>query len=501
MPPPLPYRTRSSSPDDPVMRHALPLALLAALAAAPPARQSPYAVEAPAPAGFDRAAAAAATLAHLEALIPLDTRNPPGNEMLTARYLERALAGVPGVTTEVLDVGDNRANFVARLAATSPGAPPVLVLGHMDVVGFQEANWSTAPLTPTRRDGYLYGRGAIDDKGMLAAAAAVLVQLAARRDALQRDVILLATAAEEGGPAVGVDWVLEHRPDVLGGAQFALNEGGRVRLSDGVVRTVNVQTTEKVYYEVAAVAAGPSGHGSVPLPDNALAALARAAARVHDWRAPVALNETTRVYFRRMASIEEDPLLRGAMAVLGAAEPPEPAALEAAAQVAARDPFLDAILRTGQSLTVLDGGFRANVIPSEGRATFNVRTVPGDDVRAVVRRMQEVGGEPSVRFELQGEPRSSPPPSPVGTPLFRALEEASRAMAPAALVVPFMSTGATDGAALRAAGIPTYGILPFPLELEDERRLHGDDERVPLEALGWGAEYLYRTLAAVALGS
>ena len=153
---------------------------------------------------------------------------------------------------------------------------------------------------------------------------------------------------------------------------------------------------------------------------------------------------------------------------------------------------------TGASLTLLNGGIRANIIPSEGTATFNVRVLPGEDIRAIVRRMQEIGGEAQVTFTLEGEPGEDPPPSPVTTALFAAMEQATRAMAPSAVVIPFMSTGATDGAVLRARGIPTYGILPFPLAMEDELRMHGDNERVPIRALGWGAEYLYRVLHGVA---
>jgi acetylornithine deacetylase/succinyl-diaminopimelate desuccinylase-like protein len=137
------------------------------------------------------------------------------------------------------------------------------------------------------------------------------------------------------------------------------------------------------------------------------------------------------------------------------------------------------------------------VIPSEGTATFNVRALPGEDIQAIVRRMQEVGAEPQVSFALSGEPGADPPPSPVTTDLFVAMEGAARAMAPRAVVIPFMSTGATDGAVLRARGIPTYGILPFPLEMDTELRMHGDNERVPIRALGWGAEYIYRVLYGV----
>jgi acetylornithine deacetylase/succinyl-diaminopimelate desuccinylase-like protein len=480
-----------------MLKQTLAAATLAAALAAPAAAQNVPAPAGAAPAGWDREAAGRATLAHLQRLIRINTANPPGNEARTAAYFDSVFRTVPGVETHVLPAAEGRANFVARLRAARPTAKPVLILGHMDVVGADTAKWDTDPFEPTLKDGFLYGRGAIDDKGMLAAALVAMQSLARDRARMTRDVIFLATAAEEGGPPVGIDQVVERHRALLGDAEFALNEGGRIRLADGRVRTVNIQTTEKVPYNVVATATGTGGHGSVPLPGNALAALARAVERVHAWKPPVRLIETSRLYFTRLAAIEADPEMRAAMLAL-TAPGASPEAVERAAAVLGRDPLHNAVLRTGASLTLLNGGFRSNVIPSEGKATFNVRVVPGDDIRQIVAEMNRVGGEPSVRFALDGEPADAPPPSPVNTALYRSMEAAARAMAPSAQVIPFMSTGATDGAVLRAAGIPTYGILPMPLDGASELRMHGDNERVPVASLGWAAEYLYRVLAGVA---
>ncbi len=468
--------------------------LFVTAAAARIAAQDPYAVAAPAPEGVDRVRAQQEARRHLEALIAIDTQNPPGNELAAARYFEGVLKGLTGVETRVIPVADGRANIVARLRATRPTARPILVMGHMDTVGADPAKWTSPPLSATERDGYLYGRGAIDDKGMLAATIAALAQLAPRRAALARDIVFLGTADEETG-GNGIARLLEQHFDRIKDVEFALNEGGRIRVAGTRVQSINVQVTEKLPYTVRAVATGPSGHGSVPLPDNALAALARALSRVHAWQAPVRLNVVTREYFKRLATIEADAAVRRAMEALAASAPgPAGPVAAAAADVLSRNPMHNAVLRTGVALTMLSAGIRSNVIPSDATATLNVRVLPGEDIRDVVAELARVGGEPNVTFTLDGTPETAPPISPIDSPLFRAMEAAGRAMAPGAVAIPFMSTGATDGALLRARGIPTYGILPMPITADDELRMHGDNERVPVRSIGWAAEYLYRVL-------
>jgi acetylornithine deacetylase/succinyl-diaminopimelate desuccinylase-like protein len=185
--------------------------------------------------GFDRASAQQQTLALLKELVSLDTQNPPGNEILVARHLDGFLKGVPGIETRILDPGDGRANFIARLRASKPTRRAVLIMGHMDVVGADTAKWTSRPFQPTERDGYLYGRGTIDDKGALAATAVAMRLLATRRDSLDRDIILLGTAAEESGGDHGIATVLGKHFDLIKDAEFALNEGGRARARRGKV--------------------------------------------------------------------------------------------------------------------------------------------------------------------------------------------------------------------------------------------------------------------------
>jgi acetylornithine deacetylase/succinyl-diaminopimelate desuccinylase-like protein len=478
------------------MRFITAVLLLAAPAALSAQPVSIPAITTPAPAGFDRAVAQRESLTLLKQLIGIDTQNPPGNEMRLAQHFDSVLKGVPGVETRILDMGNNRANFVARLRAANPTKRPVLVMGHMDTVGADPSKWTTPAFTPTERDGYLYGRGTIDDKGSLAATVVAMTLLAPRRATLERDIILLGTAAEEGGGPEGIAGVVGKHFDLIKDAEFALNEGGRVRIRDGKIYSINVQVTEKQSYNVTATAKGTSGHGSVPLPDNAIAALGRALARVQELKLPVVMNPTTREYFKRLATIEKDPAMSQAMAAIAVAT--EAIAIDRAAAVLSRDPTYNATLRTGVAITMINGGIRSNVIPSDATATLNIRTVPDGDIAAVVRELNRIGGETAVTFATPQTQRQAPPDSPISSALFQAMESAGKAMAPGTTVVPFMSTGGTDGAMLRANGIPTYGILPLPLIEEDELRMHGDNERVPIASLGWATEYLFRTLITVA---
>jgi acetylornithine deacetylase/succinyl-diaminopimelate desuccinylase-like protein len=470
--------------------------LLILLVAGVAAAQSLSGPTTPSSRGFDRVAAQNETVTLLKQLVGLDTQNPPGNEILVARHLDTVLRSVPGVETRIIDPGDGRANFIARLRATKPTKRAVLIMGHMDVVGVDAPKWTSPPFQAVERDGYLYGRGTIDDKGALAASVIAMRTLAPLRDTLDRDIILLGTAAEEGGDQ-GINRVIGQYFDLIKDAEFALNEGGRVRMRNGQVFSINIQVTEKLSYLVVATARGPSGHASVPLPDNAMAALSRALARVHAWQPPVAMNDVTRAYFGGLATVEQAPAMRSAMQSIASAR--DRASIEKAAATLSADPTHSTLLRSTVSLTLLSGGIRANVIPSEATATLNLRALPGDDVRAYVAELNRVGGEKQVTFALRGEPGTPPPVSSTKTALYEAMRSTGIDMAPHAAVVPMMSAGATDGADLRAAGIPTYGILPMPLEQEDELRMHGDNERVPLSSLGWATEYLYRVLTKVAV--
>lgn len=440
-------------------------------------------------------------LQHLRALIQLDTSNPPGNEMLVARYLDEVLQGA-GIETWLDEPAPGRASLIARIRGDG-SSRPLLLIAHMDVVGVEPAEWTHPPFGAEVHEGYVYGRGAIDDKGMLACnlMAMLLVRRAIDAGGVPpaRDVIFLATSDEEAGGIHGIEWVLENRADLLD-AEFALNEGGRVRVVDGKPLYAAVQCAEKVPHNVIVTARGPGGHASIPLAGNALTRLARAIATIAEHQEPLDLSPVTREFFRGLAELWPDPSQRAAMADVASGDAGRVAS---GARALAALPSMDAVLRNGISPTLVNGGTRSNVIPTHGEATLNIRTLPGVAIEAVVDRLRAAIDDPNVTLRVRASGDDAPA-SAIDSPMFRAIADTAATLAPGLVTVPYLSTGATDSAALRKAGIACYGVLPFPLTQGDEDRMHGADERVSLDALAFGVRLVHgvvsRMIAPVAAG-
>ena len=437
----------------------------------------------------------AETLGHLQALLRMNTVNPPGNELVAARYLETVLTRA-GIETQLLEPTPGRAAVVARLRGDG-SRRPVVLMAHMDTVGVEAEHWTADPFGGEVRDGYVYGRGAIDDKGMLAVNLETMLLL--RRTVLDaggtlaRDVIFVANSDEEGAGAWGMRWLLAHHPDLIR-AEFALNEGGRTRVVGGRTLYLAVQTTEKVPHVVTITARGPGGHAAIPLAGNAMLRLGRALARLAAHREPLQLTGTTREFFARLSRVWPDVRERRAMADVVS---PDGGRAARGARVLARIPVLDAVLRNGISVTLLGGGLRTNVIPTEATATLNVRTLPGQSIDAVVRRLRAAIADPLVEVAILDRGADAPP-SDHASPLFQAIAASAAAIDPALAVVPYLSTGATDSAQLRALGMQAFGVLPFPMDQDDEDRMHGNDERVPLASLAFGTRLVFGAIRRVA---
>ena len=431
-------------------------------------------------------------LDHFEALLRIDTTNPPGNETEVAVYLRDALAA-EGVEGRLYAMVPGRDNFVARVRGNG-SKEPVLVMGHTDVVGVQRENWSVEPFDAVRRDGYIYGRGSLDDKDNVTAGLMLMLMLTRAGVELDRDVIFLGEAGEEGTPEVGVDFMVDEHWDEVG-AEYCLAEGGTAVARDGVVRYVSIATTEKYPMRVRLVARGTSGHGSVPRVDNALAALAGAVAKLSEWQPPMRLNQTTRAYFQRLAEISDDESAQRYRALL---EPSEQAATQH--YLARHEPQHSALLRTGVAPTIISGGFRRNVIPSEAEAMLDVRALPDENPEEFYAHMAAVINNPNVEIVPQPIYRPASPPSPIDNEMFAVIESVSERLFPEATILPTMLTGASDMAQVRAKGVACYGFGPVRHEedLAAGGGAHGDDERIPEDSLLTLVQFLWYSVLGIA---
>ena len=427
-------------------------------------------------------------------MIRIDTVNPPGNELAVAQYIEDVLEA-EGIATQLFEPVPGRAAFVARLEGNGSGRP-VMIMAHMDVVGVERANWTVDPFGGEIRDGYLYGRGAIDDKGMLAANLETMLLLKRHvidaGDTLSRDVIFVANSDEEAGGKYGMGWLVENHRELID-AELVLNEGGRTRIVRGKPLYVAVQNTEKVPHLVSVTAHGPGGHAAVPLAGNALYRLGRALAAIGAYREPVQLTSTTREFFGQLGKVWPEASERRAMRDVTSRDS---ARVVRGARVLGMTPVFDAVLRTGISATVVNGGIRSNVIPTEATALLNIRTLPGQSIDAVVARLRRVINDSSVSVAITDRGDDAPA-SDFTSPMFAAIAETVRELAPDMVTVPYMSTGATDSARLRQLGMQAFGILPFPMDQNDEDRMHGNDERIPLASLDFGTRLIFGSVFRV----
>lgn len=431
-------------------------------------------------------------LHHFAALLRIDTTNPPGNETEVAVYLRDALAA-EGIEGRLYAMVPGRDNFVTRIRGNG-SKEPVLVMGHTDVVGVQRENWSVEPFDAVRRDGYIYGRGSLDDKDNVTAGLMLMLMLKRAGVELDRDVIFLGEAGEEGTPEVGVDFMVNEHWDEVG-AQYCLAEGGTAVARDGVVEYVSIATTEKYPMRVRLVARGTSGHGSVPRVDNALAALGGAVAKLSEWQPPMRLNQTTRAYFQRLADISDE---ESAQRYRGLLEPSEQAAIQH--YLAQHEPQHNALLRTGVAPTILSGGFRRNVIPSQAEAMLDVRALPDENPEEFYAHMAAVINNPNVEVVPQPIYRPAGPPSPIDNEMFQVIESVSERLFPEAVVLPTMLTGATDMAQVRAKGVACYGFGPVRHEedLSAGGGAHGDDERIPEDSLLTLVQFLWYSVLGIA---
>lgn len=410
----------------------------------------------------------------------VDTVNPPGNETRACEWLG-AILEAERIPFETYALDPARASLVATLPGSGRRGRSLILLNHTDVVPAEEAYWSEEPLSGAVRDGYVWGRGAVDMKGM--AIIELMVVLLHRRLGLplERDLTFMAVADEECGSTFGTEFLDERHPAVLDCA-FVINEGGTGACEVfGVRRPVfHVGVAEKGPLWLRLRTTGTPGHGAVPHDDNALDRLVRALERVRHWERPLHAAPEVVTYFE---ALHRAGILR---------EAPTPEYLEGLAQEHAR---VHSLQTNSISLTSLQAGVKHNVIPAAAEATLDVRLMSGYDPQQFIDELRRQIDDP--RIVIEEVFTSSTPASSTDTELYRAIESAVRHHVEEAAVVPSVSTGFTDSRVFRRRGIPAYGFVPMLLEPEDASRIHGHDERVSIESLRLAIQVLFSTVREV----
>ena len=426
-------------------------------------------------------------------LLKINTTNPPGNEEIAAKYIAGILQK-EGIQSELLTLTPGRSALVARLNASAFPDPSkaVLLVAHMDVVGVEREKWTVDPFGAVPKDGYIYGRGAVDDKGMLAANLAAFVALKRANARLKRDVIFLATASEEGGGDASIRTVVAKYWNKIA-AQYSINEGGNVFVKNGKVQYVAVQASEKVAINVSVIVKGTAGHASIPTKDNAVTHLAMALDKIGNYTAPVRFTTIVRRYFEGIAPLQDGEISKWIRS-LDTADRGE----HAARVISDANPMWNAMLRDTISPTMLAAGMRGNVIPSEARATLNVRLLPGNSINTLLADLNKLVNDPQVKLEVQPDAGLAAPDSSLESEFYAAIVKASAEEFGGAPILPFQSTWATDSAQLRLHNVQAYGLVPFPLTEEDIKRMHGDDERIPAAAFAKGVSLMVRLMNSFA---
>ena len=444
----------------------------------------------------------------LQELIRIDTSNPPGNEAKLAAFLKTKFEPL-GFQIDIIPTPDpNKAHFIARLKGDGT-KKPILLAAHADVVGVEREKWTVDAFAGVIKDGFVLGRGAIDFKGGLAVFAQAVMQLARNKVHLTRDVILLSEADEEGGQYNTSTLAKDHWDKI--DCEFSLNEGGWIiKNPDGTVRYVSISTADKSGVSLLVTARGTSTHSSMPRPDNAIFTLSKAMAKIADYDTQPKLIESTREFFTTLEKTSKPPMSTYFHNLLNSNDP---ALVKQADQAISQDPLLHAIMRNTIAPVFLNAGFRGNVIPGSADATLNLRTIPGTNTEELISEMKAVINDPRVDVTLAAGRAGMPggaayaeyqkmaarmKPSTKDTELFRALVQQSNAVFPGVPVTTYLFQAGTDSAAWRSKGIPVYGIYPYPISAEDLTRMHGNDERVPVESLQQGTDLIYKTLLQVA---
>ena len=417
-------------------------------------------------------------------LIQLDTTNPPGQEHIAVDLVERVLDEA-GISSARYENARGRPNLVARLKGRGD-APPFLLQGHVDVVTTVNQQWKHKPFGGEIVDGYLWGRGALDMKGGVAMMVSALMQAKARGGA-PGDLVLAALADEEAGGNQGAKWLVDKHSELFSGIKHAIGESGGVVQHLGGRRFYPIMVSEKRGCQVLATLRGPGGHGSIPSHGGAMAKLGALLAKLDSARLPVHITPPVKLLLEGMRDALDEPW-KGRMAALL-----DPAhANDALVELGPLGRNLDAALHNTVNATIVSGGLKINVIPSEVQVQLDGRLLPGFGPEDMLRELREVvGPEPELEVQLVG-----PAQPPIDLSQLELFASVLRDADPGCVPLPYLVTGGTDARHFAKLGIRTYGFLPLnnPPDFNGLNTIHAADERVPVSALEFGAQCVFEAV-------
>jgi len=421
----------------------------------------------------------------------VNTTNPPGNELAAARFL-KAILDREAIEAQILDtveLGPNRANLYARLRGNGTKRAIALV-HHMDVVPATPSSWSVDPFSGMIKDGYIWGRGALDMKGSGIAQLMALIAIKRSGVPLTRDIVYIGNADEELTSTGGLVMVSRH-PDLLKDVEYLITEGADNLVENGKVVYFAVGVAEKRTFWQRLTVNGVPSHGSRPTRQNPVPRLVAALYKISQFETPLHVTPGVEKFFRDIARIYPEPQRRWLSDVTAALNDPK------AREWILSDVSWNAFLRNTISLTGLTGSNKTNVIPGVATADIDVRLLPDQDAGEFLKTLQGVVGDTAVHFTTLLQPKT-PLESPIETDLFRAIERAAHEREPSAFVTTPMETAATDRPTYRKLGITTYGFSPFRVpRAETQRGMHGNDERLSVDNIGYGIRFLYDVLRYV----
>jgi acetylornithine deacetylase/succinyl-diaminopimelate desuccinylase-like protein len=421
----------------------------------------------------------------LSAYLRIDTTNPPGDTRAAAAFLAGELKAA-GIASEQFGAVVEKPFVLARVAGSGGGGKPIVLLNHMDVVPADADRWTVPPFGGEIRDGVIYGRGALDMKGLAIAMLTALQLLAEHGERPRQDLVFLAVPDEEVGATQGSTWLSQHRPDLLDVA--AVWDEGGIGITDLLpAPALFISVTEKQVLWLRLIAEGPSGHGSRPFPGAAPRRLTQALTQLLDNPPAPRLTPVAREVFRNVGA------QIGGMEGFAMRRLNNPVVWLFADGLLQQEPWSVAMTRDTIALTMLDAGYKPNVIPERAEAVLDCRLLPDTQPQAFLEQLRKEIDDPDIKFEILQEPESAPT-SPTDTPLFSAMQRAAQRVYPGVVVTPSMTTGGTDSRFFRQKGVPAYGFFPVLLSKQITGTVHGVDERLPVSALGQATRVIYEAL-------